>query len=105
MSIAQLLTYKHIAQKGEELKNVPSEQLREQVIEYNEQHGKDSFPGFDQMMFASKNSEPIKVAAAVDILKKRHGSDYVFEMFGLRKPKTFREMLYTIFTGQYISTN
>ncbi|HLC73881.1 MAG TPA: hypothetical protein VJH20_04575 [Candidatus Nanoarchaeia archaeon] len=43
--------------------------------------------------------------AAQQILRDRHGEEYVLNLFGLRKPKTLGERVLHFFTSRYPVTN
>lgn len=60
-------------------------------------------PGkFDEWGMLWRSDEWYKGMAAICILRKRHGLDYVLNLAGLRRPKTIREHLRYYITGKLL---
>lgn len=93
-TIEKGIVEKHIDLEAKKLEDIPTEDLRQVVLGYVSEHGRDPFPGYEQLMYTANGSNQIKyIAGAVEVLKRRYGEDYILDMLGFRKPRTLREKL------------
>ena len=101
-TIKRGIVEKHIVGEAKKLEDIPTEDLRQVVLGYVSEHGRDPFPSYDQLMFIGSGSDQIKyIAGAVEVLRQRHGEDYILDIFGYRKPKNIRENINHLFSGKY----
>jgi len=56
---------------------------------------------FNAYLLGCQPEEFYKGAAAVDVLRERHGDEFVEELTGVPQPKTLVEKILFIFSGKY----
>jgi hypothetical protein len=82
----------------EQLKDFSSEELKGLVLILTQQNKHSKVDKF-YLTNASLEDDLFICAGACDILKERHGEEYLLNIFGLTKPKTIGEKLIYLFTG------
>lgn len=78
---------------AEQLRDIPSNELTELVLDIlKKQKGKDIDEDY-LMLFASREDDIFMGAGACDVLRERHGDEYVNNLLGFRKPVTLKEKI------------
>ena len=93
------MSQRNIAIEG--LKNLSSTELDRRVKEHFSKTDRESFNP-DTLLFNNYSSPYYQTLASLDILRERHGDDYVARLTGFRPPKTFWEKVVNFLTNRPI---
>jgi len=83
----------------EQLQDIPSEELEELAKAIFEKYKERTINQL-YLAFAGRNDDVFLVSGACDVLRERHGEDYITRLIELRKPRTLGERLKYWVTGQ-----
>ena len=84
---------------ADQLKNISSEALIELVKDYLLKHSREKLTPIN-LYLRPNDDEIFKVAGAADVLRERHGQNYISRITGVRPPKTLKEKFIHFFTGK-----
>lgn len=82
------------------LRDQPSQQLEQMAKSYIAEHGHENVS--EVSLFFNEDDPIFKTLGALDVLRERHGEDYVARITGLRLPKTLYEKVIYFFTRKPI---
>ena len=75
---------------AEKLKDIPSGELEVLIKDILEKHGEEEVTSL-YLMCADKEDDLFIVSGAADVLRDRHGQEYVLNLMELRSPRTLGE--------------
>ena len=82
---------------SERLKDIPSNELSDLVTSIIQKHKGKKINSL-YLAFAPYHDDLFLASGAADVLRERHGKDYVNKLLGYRKPANLKEKIVYLFT-------